>query len=200
MYSKKTNLLLGFHGCDESVRDDLLTGNITIKKSEKSYDWLGNGMYFWEGDEKRAWEWAEEKRRRKEIEKPAVIGAVMDLGLCLDFMESKYLATLKPAFYDLKALLNKHNLVLPENKKIKGSVDFLLRPLDCAIIEFIHKTRDIEEVPAFDSVRGVFWEGKEPYLNAGFKEKNHIQICVRNPNCIKGYFLPRNTDTDWPKP
>ncbi|TSA32147.1 MAG: hypothetical protein D4R64_16610 [Porphyromonadaceae bacterium] len=44
------------------------------------------------------------------------------------------------------------------------------------------------------SVRGVFFEGKELYPNSGFREKNHIQICVRNPNCIKGYFLPRNVN------
>jgi len=31
---------------------------------------------------------------------------------------------------------------------------------------------------------------------AGFKEKNHIQICVRNRNCIKGYFLPREKAAD----
>jgi hypothetical protein len=43
----------------------------------------------------------------------------------------------------------------------------------------------------FDSVRGVFWEGRELYPNAGFREKDHIQICIRNPNCIKGFFYPR---------
>ncbi len=25
---------------------------------------------------------------------------------------------------------------------------------------------------------------------AGFYTKNHIQLCVRNPDCIKGYFRP----------
>jgi len=26
---------------------------------------------------------------------------------------------------------------------------------------------------------------------AGLFAKSHIQICVRNPNCIKGFFMPR---------
>jgi len=47
------------------------------------------------------------------------------------------------------------------------------------------------KLPSYDSVKGVFTEGEELYNNAGFKEKDHIQICIRNPNCIKGYFLPR---------
>lgn len=34
-------------------------------------------------------------------------------------------------------------------------------------------------------------ENKRPDEGAGIKEKSHIQICVRNTNCIKGYFLPR---------
>ena len=53
---------------------------------------------------------------------------------------------------------------------------------------------------SYDSVKGVFWEGQELYPNAGFREKNHIQICVCNPNCIKGYFLPRGINQDYPNP
>jgi hypothetical protein len=69
-----------------------------------------------------------------------------------------------------------------------------LRDLDCAVFETIHKIRKEENDPVYDSIRGVFWEGEELYPNAGFREKDHIQICIRNPNCIKGYFLPRQLD------
>jgi hypothetical protein len=51
-----------------------------------------------------------------------------------------------------------------------------------------------------NSVRGVFFEGTDLYDNAGFKSNNHIQIAVRNPNCIKGYFIPRELDNNYPKP
>jgi len=43
----------------------------------------------------------------------------------------------------------------------------------------------------FDSTRGVFTEGGPIFPGAGILEKSHIQICIRNPNCIKGFFLPR---------
>ena len=65
-----------------------------------------------------------------------------------------------------------------------------LRELDCAAIETLHKSLKKNKEKEFDSVRGVFWEGKELYPKAGFREKDHIQICVRNIDCIKGYFLP----------
>ena len=48
--------------------------------------------------------------------------------------------------------------------------------------------------------RGVFFEGDDLYPNAGFKEKNHIQIAIRNTNCIKGFFIPRELDNKYPKP
>ena len=43
---------------------------------------------------------------------------------------------------------------------------------------------------SYDSVRGVFVEGSPVYENSGIMNKTHIQICVTNPNCIKGYFRP----------
>ena len=49
-------------------------------------------------------------------------------------------------------------------------------------------------------MKGVFWEGDKLYLEAGFTEKNHIQICIRNPNCIKGFFLPRELDLNYFNP
>ena len=65
---------------------------------------------------------------------------------------------------------------------------------DQSVVDKVANKRD------YDSVRGVFWEGKPLYPNAGFAEKNHIQICVCNPNCIKGYFLPRGIDEQFPNP
>ena len=58
----------------------------------------------------------------------------------------------------------------------------------------LHLQRKLNSLAEFDSVRGVFVEGNPLYEGAGFHHKNHIQICIRNPNCIKGYFLPRAID------
>lgn len=72
--------------------------------------------------------------------------------------------------------------------------DLLLRPLDCAVIEKLHETNTGID---FDSVRAVFSEGETLYPNAGFRSKDHIQICIRNPNCIKGYFIPRKENSKY---
>ena len=44
---------------------------------------------------------------------------------------------------------------------------------------------------AFDSVSAVFLKGQELYPEAGFLEKTHIQLCVRNQKQILGYFRSR---------
>ena len=90
LYSRRSNLVIGFHGCDQSVVEAVIAGKTELLASTNDYDWLGNGIYF--------------------------------------------------------------------------------------------------------------WEGQELYPNAGFREKNHIQICVCNPNCIKGYFLPSGINQDYPNP
>jgi hypothetical protein len=43
----------------------------------------------------------------------------------------------------------------------------------------------------FDSTRGVFTQGGPALEGAGIFEKSHIQVCVRNPNSIKGFFISR---------
>jgi hypothetical protein len=204
MYSTKTGLVLGFHGCDKSIINDILLGKKELKQSNNTYDWLGHGIYFWENSPSRAVEFAEflknnPQRAKTPIKTPSVIGAVIDLGYCLDFTDYSNLQLLKGGYELLKTAIDTLEVKLT-NKPIGENKDLLFRELDCAVIETLHSLRSPDsDLKPFDSVRGVFWEGREIYPNAGFKEKNHIQICIRNKNCIKGFFLPREFDSGYSK-
>jgi hypothetical protein len=194
MYSDRTGLVLAFHGCDIRVRDNVIAGLEQLKKSTNSYDWLGNGIYFWENSPARALDFAEDlkkygNKRTRKIDTPSVLGAIIDLKHCLDLTEFKNLQILKRGYETLSEMLEPEGL-MPENKNVGKSADLLMRHLDCAVIETIHGNNNPGN--RYDSVRGMFIEGEYPYPNAGFREKNHVQICIRNPNCIKGYFLPRD--------
>jgi hypothetical protein len=131
------NIVIAYHGCDQSISERVISGQERIKDSRNMWDWLGHGQYFWEHNLERAYEWAVELSRRKRsgIKTPSVIGAV---------------------------------------------------------IEHLHVMIKDRFGIGFDTVRGVFTEGQPLYSNAGFKEKTHIQLCVRNPECILGYFKPLN--------
>jgi hypothetical protein len=201
MYSKRHNLIIGFHGCDESVRDKIVRGEERQRISTNDYDWLGHGMYFWEYNYTRALEYAKlihkyPKRSNAIIKKPSVLGAIIDLGECLDLLDTAYLNLVKESYFLLKESAQKAGFELPKNMPIENENDLLIRKLDCAVIESVHYYSK-EKGKVFDSVRSVFFEGDCLYENAGFKEKNHIQICVRNPNCIKGYFIPRDHIENW---
>jgi len=56
------------------------------------------------------------------------------------------------------------------------------------VINHLHKVREAALLPAFQTVKAVFIEGNRIYDDAGFFEKTHIQICVRDKFCIKGVF------------
>jgi hypothetical protein len=208
MYSTLPHFVLGFHGCDKSVADRIIpTNKLHLQKSENDYDWLGHGIYFWENDPVRALEYARFLRDHPErnksnvvISKPTVIGAILDLGYCLNLLEAKSIDAVKQAYKSLVELHMASGIDLPQNKKIKGTGELLLRNLDCAVVEAVHFFNGQSREKQYDTVRGMFIEGQPLYANAGFHDKNHIQICVRNVNCIKGYFHPRTAEEAVPIP
>ena len=191
MYPSRPGLIIGFHGCDQSVRDAIVAGNTMLKASQNGHDWLGSGFYFWESNYERALDFATHPPGKKQIKTPAVLGATIDLQFCLDLMNTEYIRLVKSSYDNLRTSGSMLHKELPENKKAGNSRDLLLRELDCAVIEELHSWRKSSNQKAFDSVRGLFVEGDPIYENAGFHEKNHVQICIRNPNCIKGFFIPR---------
>lgn len=193
VYSSKPAYVFGFHGLDEAVGLAVLNGREFLRHSKNSYDWLGHGVYFWENNYERARQYAEQDKNRSasSIKTPFVLGAIIDLGHCLDLLDQKWLDFLAVAYDELKASNELMEKELPSNQPFgESDFDFKKRELDCAVIRYAHELAR-EEGYGFDSVRAAFLEGDELYPGAGFKTHNHIQIAVINPNCIKGIFLPR---------
>lgn len=192
MYEVLPSFVLGFHGCDHALAEKVFAGKTRLKPSQNDYDWLGHGVYFWENNPQRALEYANLLRARKHgkarVIRPAVIGAIIDLGFCMNLLDAQFLQMVKEGYRALSTLSRQAGQPLPQNRQVGGSDDLLLRHLDCAVVETVHQFRASRRVRAFDSVRGAFIEGSPLYPGAGFNERNHIQICVRNPKCIKGYF------------
>lgn len=193
MYSAKPSFVYGFHGIDRDAAIRILNQEDNFRHSNNSYDWLGNGIYFWENNYQRAIQYAVEdsKRANSSIKTPFVLGTILDLGNCLDLLDQKYIDYLSIAFNVLEQYLERENKPLPKNSAFgKFDFDFKKRELDCAVIRYAHKLAK-EEGTYFDSVRAAFLEGEPLYPGSMFRKQNHIQIAVINPNCIKGIFLPR---------
>ncbi|CDZ67939.1 Hypothetical protein NGAL_HAMBI2605_62220 [Neorhizobium galegae bv. orientalis] len=179
-----------------------LTGKSPLLPSEKSYDWLGSGIYFWENDPARAFEWATQKAESGAYSEPFVLGAIIDLGNCLDLITRKYVPLVQTSYRMLKGQFDAIGEKMPVNLDAKGdrNSDKLVRKLDCAVINYVHTLVTETGLPGFDTVRGLFPEGDEIYDGARFHERTHTQIAVRTDACIKGFFVPRGETSSLTSP
>lgn len=194
MYSSKPSIVYGFHGIDKSSAFKILTQEDSFRHSNNKYDWLGNGVYFWENNLERAKQYAiqDSKRPTSSVKEPFVLGAVLELGNCLDLLDQKYNDFLKVAYQQLKQDLDAEGIELPMNKHFNSKdFDFKARELDCAVIRYACALAEDAGEP-FDSIRAAFIEGDVLYEGAKFYSENHIQLAIINPDCIKGIFLPRD--------
>lgn len=189
MHSLSASFVLAYHGCAREIGERLLR-NEPFRPSENDYDWLGSGIYFWEANPDRALEWAQENpigghTSDSNRSDPFVVGAVIDLGYCLDLISSSGIEAVESAFGFYRAASMAMGFQMPENS---AGPDHLLRKLDCAVINFLHFSRQESLKPPFDTVRGLFPEGELLYPHSSFRRKTHVQICVRNSEAIKGVF------------
>lgn len=193
--------VLGYHGCDKEVGEKILAGKADLKTNEENtWDWLGHGIYFWENNPKRAKEWAQfkSKLQKKAGEKPITpfaIGAIIDVGNCLDLTEARSLQIAKEGYKSLKEIFDISGVPLPENRNSsEKDSDRVYRNLDCAVINHVHRMRKAEGFEDFNTVRGFFHEGGSLYPGSGYMSKTHIQICVRKPSSILGVFRIKGLD------
>ena len=181
--------VIGFHSCDREVGLRMVSGKDHLKPSDNPWDWLGPGIYFWEDNPYRALDYAIDCARKEQkfsgnIKNPFVVGAIIELGNCLNIIEPNSINIIKEAYVILKNNLDLTGRQMPSNKGAN-------RSRDCAVIKHLHQINIRDGKPPYDSIRSPFHEGSPIYEEANFTAGLHIEICVINPNQIKGYFLPQ---------
>jgi hypothetical protein len=179
-------IVVGYHGCDSSFAANLLLGRQSLRewhKSRNAYGWLGEGVYFWEHSPTRALRWARERHG----DKAAAIGAVIQLGACFDLLDEQCTSILRESFMAFRSQYRAAKKELPRNRgRLKK-----LRELDCAVINEC-LTRLGAHGKWFDTVRGAFLEGEPIFPGTTISAETHIQIAVRNVDCILGVFRPNS--------
>jgi hypothetical protein len=109
----------GFHACSREFAEALRRGERSLHDwtpSRNPYDWLGDGIYFWEGSAIRARYWATEMVSGE----ADVVQAEIDLGLCLDLMNTEYLDVLRETYDSLVELYREQRWKLPTNRESFG--------------------------------------------------------------------------------
>lgn len=189
-------LIVGYHGCDRSTLERVLLHNEDLHPSRNPWDWLGEGIYFWEQGLERAWEFAEEQKQRGKVQEPAVLGAYIYLGRCFDLTDRWAISELDGWFQDYRRLLDAAGLPLPNNVPARpGDHELLLRKRDCGVLNFAMQMMDKRDGGGkyhIQTIRGVFIEGVPAFDGSRIFTKTHIQIAVRDPEVVLGYFRPRH--------
>jgi hypothetical protein len=191
--------VVGYHGTTLSVALSLITRVTDFVWSERDYDWLGRGVYFWEYAPKQALNFAKirqhqlKKKKNKTPEEEhraneplAVVACMIRLGFCLDLTEPENVEYLAEIFDSYKESMTLADEELPRNTR-------KYRKLDRAVFEYAYKVIETEKPKLkVDTARGVYvptdvakriWEGSWISRDA------HIQLCVRNPASLLGIWL-----------
>ncbi len=179
--------VLGYHGCrtPESIAfaKQLLAREAEVsdwRPSTNDFDCLGSGICFWEFSPERARRWTDDEG--------IVIGAVIQLGQCLDLTDLRYTEFLERTFQDLAESHEKTGKALPENRGREQKA----RYLDCLVINTL--VDDVAKLAStegqFHTVRGAFEEGEPAFPGSMIRKETHIQIAVLDTDCILGVFLP----------
>ena len=181
---KFARIIVGYHGCPRSFADALLLGKMPIaewRQSHNAYDWLGDGIYFWEHSPGRAMRWAADRFRKK----ASIVGALIQLGACFDLLDETTTALLSVSYPEFAQSFAAVGRPLPVNRGMEKK----LRELDCAVINDCLR-RLVARGYAFDSVRGAFLEGSPIFEGTTISAETHLQVAVRNVDCILGVFRP----------
>ncbi|MCW3054708.1 MAG: hypothetical protein JWN14_3878 [Chthonomonadales bacterium] len=166
--------IVGYHGCTVEAADRILSERQFLP-STKAYDWLGEGIYFWEYAPYRALDWATAKCRR-EGGTPAVIRADIILGRCLNLLDIEHIAGLSEMYNSYVATLG--TAQLPHNTE-RGA-HFLDREIIDVYCRFVAQ----ETTKALQTVRGSYAEGEPIFPGSKILTKAHTQIAVRDVTCI----------------
>ncbi|MGA2583479.1 MAG: hypothetical protein ABSG31_09410 [Tepidisphaeraceae bacterium] len=164
--------IIGYHGTTAEVAERLVDGG-PFSASSNDDDWFGKGIYFWEYAPKQAWWWATTFKKKSH---PAVVGAIIRLGHCLDLLDPANVSTLKGF----------HNATLAKWRAAKNKIPRNFRQhkkLDCAIFNLYYHSA----VTPIETSRAVYVpteSAKRAWPRSWIYEQAHIQICVRQPKNI----------------
>ncbi len=189
-YADYHRTVIGYHGTMRSTALNIIQGEQDFDPSQNDDDWLGNGIYFWEYAPQQAWLWAAQRKRASGWNDDiAVVGSMIRLGNCFDLLDPANVK--EPGI--LYQLYRKTEIdagrVLQSNVSSK-------KWLNCSVFEYTAALLDSEGEP-IDTIRAAFvpttktdrlWKG------SGIHPHAHLQICVRNPDCILGTWLVKPID------
>ncbi len=185
-----------FHGTTRDSALSILDGG--FRPSCNPEDWLGRGIYFFEGSERLGWVYARKAVKRAQAAgltaEPALFAADIELARCIDLCDPGWSSRIRAVADRLARdglLERQHGLRLATAAgKTMVLADYDMEPdtfrknlSDCRVIDALWVSTAAREFEP-QSVRAPFAFGKQNCLNSFFFDQSHIQISVSDVSVI----------------
>ena len=171
--------VIGYHGCTRETAAKILDENRFVP-STNTYDWLGEGIYFWEYAPYRALDWAMALCARRGGES-AVVGVTIRLGRCLNLLDTQHSGELVYAYRDLEQRY--------ATRRLPRNLDSGAYMLDCAVVDTYCRMSVEQQNYHVQIVRGSYPEGFPVYPGSRIMSLAHTQVAIRDPACITKVHL-----------
>jgi hypothetical protein len=160
----------GYHGTNARAAALILQQGFTISRND--YDWLGDGIYFFQDSPARAWEWARQRHGRE----AAVVASRLRLRDCMDLLDPNWTTVLADSYDSFLAQLKEAGLPLP--RQTAGA-----HRLDRAVINYAVGILAEQDI-VVRAVRAAFAEGAPVFPDSALFTRAHVQIAVRDTSLI----------------
>jgi hypothetical protein len=165
-----SEMVVGHHGTSRQIASQVLSRGFLTSKN--AYDWLGDGVYFWQNAPLRALNWA----TRTFAADGVVIEADIEVSGFINLLDTEWMSWLAEV----------HDQYLFEVKK-KGQTPPLqterAHRLDREVINFGIEILE-ENGHSVRGVIGSFREGRPVFPNSALYSESHVQIAVRDLSLI----------------
>src|SRR5262249_31971950 len=112
-----------------------------------------------------------------------VIGAIIQLGNCLDLTDGKFTTGLRAMYRTLKQQARREGKVLAGNRGKR-------RGLDCLVINRLVESAEGGSGGRFQPARCPFLEGSPAFPGSAIRRDSHMQLVVFDKRCLLGVFRP----------
>ena len=144
-----------------------------FKLSRNDYDWLGDGVYFFQDGLLRAWQWA----CGQHGDDAAVVGADIRLADCMDLLDVGWNEVLSSAYGEFARRRRAIGRAVPTQSGGAHTLDREVINYAVSVLE--------DSGTRISCVRSAFPEGRPVYPGSALYDRSHVQIAVRDTNtCI----------------
>jgi hypothetical protein len=173
---------IGYHGTSHAAAQIVLRDGFRV--SRNAYDWLGDGVYFFQDAPNRAREWAAQRYGSDGV----VIRSIIRLEDCLDLLDIQWNVFLEAAYTSVVEASQRTGVGLP--RQTAGA-----HRLDRVVVNYAIDMLLEEYGMTVRAVRGVFGEGGPVFPGSAILDRAHVQIAVRDLSLIEVSELLREEET-----